>query len=293
MLPSDATERKNLPLYSGFMKYFPDAMAAVAKVSKLGNDQHNPGEPLHWSREKSSDHEDCLARHLLGLGTLDDDGQLHSAKLAWRAMALLQLECEARAASGVIADAYSPRREADDLYPLDTALKSVPSPTFLNPSTGTGDTVSGNVKMISIETNAPKAYLAGPMTGFPLLNFPAFDEAQEVLEELGWDVISPVELDREFGIDEHNPPEMTPALMKVIIQRDITAILSLDPVKDAIAMMPGWEKSKGATAELFFARWYGLDVIGIDGDVLEGADIDYARLCTHLFGYLKGFKGPS
>lgn len=93
-LPTDAKERKGVPLYSGVMKYFPDALAEVAIVSKAGNDQHNPGEPLHWAKEKSKDHHDCAARHLLESGTVDTDGMRHSAKLAWRALALLQIEIE-------------------------------------------------------------------------------------------------------------------------------------------------------------------------------------------------------
>jgi hypothetical protein len=94
-LPTDAKERKDTPLFSGVLKYFPDALAYVAKVSKAGNDQHNPGKPLHWSRGKSGDHEDCAARHLLESGTVDSDGLRHSGKLAWRALAILQLELEA------------------------------------------------------------------------------------------------------------------------------------------------------------------------------------------------------
>ena len=93
-LPSDPKERKKIPLWSGLMKYFPDALVEVARVSQAGNDQHNPGQPLHWAREKSADQEDTLLRHLLDSGTLDSDGQRHSSKVAWRALALLQLEIE-------------------------------------------------------------------------------------------------------------------------------------------------------------------------------------------------------
>lgn len=95
MLPSDHKKRKSLPICTGVLDYFPDALAAVAEVSRLGNEQHNPGQPLHWSREKSADHEDCLIRHLIERGTIDSDGGRHSAKMAWRALAILQLEIEA------------------------------------------------------------------------------------------------------------------------------------------------------------------------------------------------------
>jgi hypothetical protein len=94
LLPSDAAERKGTPICSGVLDYFPLAIAEIARVSKAGNDQHNPGMPLHWARGKSTDHADCIARHLLDRGTVDSDGQLHSGKLAWRALALLQTELE-------------------------------------------------------------------------------------------------------------------------------------------------------------------------------------------------------
>lgn len=103
MLPSDAKERKATPIYSGVVKYFPLALAAVARVSKAGNDQHNPGQPVHWAREKSTDHEDCIMRHLVDVAagvTLDTDGELHLAKVAWRALAALQIAEEKRLGAG-------------------------------------------------------------------------------------------------------------------------------------------------------------------------------------------------
>lgn len=93
-LPTDAAGRKATPLATGFLDYFPDAAVAVATLSRIGNDQHNPGKPLHWDRSKSTDEADCLLRHFLERGTIDTDGVRHSAKVAWRAMALLQKEIE-------------------------------------------------------------------------------------------------------------------------------------------------------------------------------------------------------
>lgn len=94
LLPQDATERKKIPLASGVFDYFPSALIEVAKVSFEGNQQHNPGEPLHWSQEKSTDHADTLLRHFAERGTRDTDGQRHSAKVAWRALAMLQMELQ-------------------------------------------------------------------------------------------------------------------------------------------------------------------------------------------------------
>jgi len=87
-------KRKQLPVYSGVLKYFPDALAEVSKVSRAGNEQHNPDKPLHWDRSKSTDELDALTRHLLEAGKIDTDGIRHSAKIAWRALAHLQKEIE-------------------------------------------------------------------------------------------------------------------------------------------------------------------------------------------------------
>jgi hypothetical protein len=93
-LPTDAKERKECPIASGVIDYFPDAIAAVAHVSWVGSQQHHPGQPLHWDRSKSSDESDALMRHFVERGKLDSDGMRHSAKVAWRALALLQKEIE-------------------------------------------------------------------------------------------------------------------------------------------------------------------------------------------------------
>lgn len=89
-----AAQRKRVPLATGCLDYFPDALLAVAAVSFIGNEQHNPGTALHWDRSKSQDEADTMLRHFTQRGTLDTDGVPHSAKMAWRALALLQKELE-------------------------------------------------------------------------------------------------------------------------------------------------------------------------------------------------------
>ena len=96
-ISSDSQDRKNTPIFSGVLRYFPDALAAVARLSKAGNDKHNPNEPLHWAREKSTDHGDCIVRHQIQFDELDgDSGEFHAAAVAWRALAQLQLLEEQR-----------------------------------------------------------------------------------------------------------------------------------------------------------------------------------------------------
>lgn len=94
-LPDDPDERKKYPIASGVLDYFPDALAEIARVSWEGNNQHNPGTPLHWDRAKSDDEPDAMIRHFMARGTRDSDGQRHTAKAAWRLLALLQKELEA------------------------------------------------------------------------------------------------------------------------------------------------------------------------------------------------------
>ena len=95
VLSQDPVERKQMPVTTGVLKYFPRAIAAVAHASWAGNQQHHPDKPLFWDKTKSTDHLDCIGRHLIDVGTVDTDGIRHSAKLAWRALANLELELEA------------------------------------------------------------------------------------------------------------------------------------------------------------------------------------------------------
>lgn len=90
-LPIDAADRKAAPVFSGLLAYFPKTAVAIARLSLAGNIQHyGPGKPLHWNRDVSADHQDCMLRHTMQSGTYDTDGILHDVKAAWRALA----QCE-------------------------------------------------------------------------------------------------------------------------------------------------------------------------------------------------------
>jgi hypothetical protein len=91
-----AQKRKQMPVYSGVLKYFPDALKEVSKASQAGNDQHHPDKPLHWDKTKSFDNEDALVRHLIdhSKDPMDDDGVLHLTKVCWRSLAALQIYLE-------------------------------------------------------------------------------------------------------------------------------------------------------------------------------------------------------
>lgn len=92
-----ADDRKKRPIFSGLLKYFPDALEEIAFVSFIGNEQHNPGTPLHWDRKKSMDQMDAGLRHDKDYASgieFDTDGVRHLAKSCWRHLAQLQLDIE-------------------------------------------------------------------------------------------------------------------------------------------------------------------------------------------------------
>lgn len=96
---------------------------------------------------------------------------------------------------------------------------------------------------------APKEsriYLSGPMTGLPDLNFPAFHAEAARLRGLGWEVVNPAELNAD-------PSAGLVACMRV----DIAALMTCG----AIALLPGYEDSKGASLELHIARRLGYSVV--------------------------------
>lgn len=121
ILPEGDKERKEIPIFSGVMNYFPLALAAVARVSKRGNDKHNPGQSMHWARDKSTDHEDCIARHLIDIDTVNpttgeyDD----AAALAWRALAKLQELEEKRLKKPISPGSKQFLRISGSMRPLD------------------------------------------------------------------------------------------------------------------------------------------------------------------------------
>jgi hypothetical protein len=98
VFPTDAAGRNEFPMYDGLLAYFPSALAGVSRVSKIGNDQHNPGQRMHHARGKSMDHANKIVRHLMEGEGEDIDGTLHADKLAWRALARAQEIHEKRGA---------------------------------------------------------------------------------------------------------------------------------------------------------------------------------------------------
>lgn len=118
-----------------------------------------------------------------------------------------------------------------------------------------------------------KVYLAGPMRGYPEFNFPMFMKAAKGLRAQGMVVFNPAESDNEkHGTDiskgNKTGDESVAAAqhgfsLREALERDMVWICRN---ADAIALLPGWQQSKGATAERALATALGLSVIELNKD---------------------------
>ena len=97
-------------------------------------------------------------------------------------------------------------------------------------------------------------YIAGPMTGYPEFNYPAFREAAQRLGELGHITLNPVDSEK------WNPTPGTPQSWQWYMRHAIRMVLEAE----GVALLPGWEKSKGATLEHQIATALGLDIRTLD-----------------------------
>lgn len=94
-----------------------------------------------------------------------------------------------------------------------------------------------------------RVYISGPMTDLPDFNFPAFHQAAASLRSRGFDVVNPAEINTETGGDWH-----------LYLREDIKALCDCD----MLALLPGWQRSKGARLELHIAHRVGLEIATVD-----------------------------
>ena len=110
-------------------------------------------------------------------------------------------------------------------------------------------------------TERMRIYIAGPMRGIAYYNFPAFDSARDAVTAAGHIAVNPADLDRAIGFDAL---KLSPSYdwnsipagfdLPQAIKRDLDALQQCE----AILLLPGWDKSVGAMAECFVARWMGI-----------------------------------
>jgi hypothetical protein len=132
-----------------------------------------------------------------------------------------------------------------------------------------------------------KLYIAGPMRGYHHYNFPAFDEARDTINDLGFEAISPADLDREAGFDpadycgpdtDYNKLDDLPeGFLDEAMKRDIDAIMEAD----GLVLLPGWEYSTGAKGELGLALWRHIEVYFYDHGNLTPFDKEPIAVEAH------------
>lgn len=101
-----------------------------------------------------------------------------------------------------------------------------------------------------------RIYLAGPIRGIKDLNFPAFNRYAKLLRDQEHEVFNPIESKEHINLTPECNEEIS--FRRHIFEIDLTWICRH---ADAVALIPGWEKSKGATAERALAEAIGLTVI--------------------------------
>ena len=92
-----------------------------------------------------------------------------------------------------------------------------------------------------------KVYISGPMTGYEGFNYPAFNRAETWLTDMGYDVLNPA----------RHPQQAT---WVDYLRLDLADVLRAD----AVAVLPGWEASRGAALEVHVAHSLGMTVLPID-----------------------------
>lgn len=110
-----------------------------------------------------------------------------------------------------------------------------------------------------------RVYIAGPMRGIVDFNFPAFDAARDLGISKGYDVHSPADLDRvmdgEKAFISETPDWNGSVDTRPYLVRDVAILSTFTPGEDAVALLPGWETSRGARAEIAIADWVGLKIL--------------------------------
>lgn len=150
-----------------------------------------------------------------------------------------------------------------------------------------------------------KVYIAGPMTGYKDWNFPAFFEVEKQLELLGHEVINPAHNDGatvQAALESAGSPEAPNNPWRWYMRRDLPHVLEVD----ALCVLPGWQKSKGASLEVTVAKAIGLPImvlkngqlvprvqaVGLSGWARSGKDT-VADVLVSSGGYIKvSFADP-
>lgn len=139
-------------------------------------------------------------------------------------------------------------------------------------------------------TSKPKktkgyCYISGGMRGYENYNFPNFDKARNKFRKKGYEVLSPADIDRA----DTNTSLYSNQLP--FIYRDFYSLFYIKSMslithgKCLIVMLDGWETSVGACAELFLARWLGIEAVDQRDKIVK---VNWEKLSNKFNEYLEG-----
>lgn len=143
-----------------------------------------------------------------------------------------------------------------------------------------------------------KVYLAGPMRNYPDFNFPAFDDAATKLRLAGFEVFNPCDRDRRaHGPDVNKSAtgdlaDVPKFKLREALGEDLAWICA---EAEAVVVLPGWEQSKGASAEVATAKALGLPVYTLAEALGEKLPDDSPRVASlkRAIGYISGDRNAS
>lgn len=134
--------------------------------------------------------------------------------------------------------------------------------------------------MKNFEVKLPRVYLAGPMTGYKEHNFPAFKNYTKWLRNHGYDVVSPEELENKETGDRKS--------WEYYLTRDLRELLTCS----SIAVLPGWEKSRGATLEVYVGWRLGFSIFDArDFELVDVTKFDFSSV-QNSAAFMRAFNPP-
>jgi hypothetical protein len=278
---------------SGKLRYdliSPLALTRLAVIYTKGAEHYgdrNWEKGMPFSRVMAS-----LQRHLFAF-LMGDTSEDHLAQMVWNGVALLHYQEAIQ--RGILPPTlndmpdYAGRVEPAP-FPNDERRHHVYRDLMeVGCPAATAEQVAGGITFAEEVPGVyqPWVYIAGPMRGVERFNFPAFDAARDQFVKLGFNVISPADIDR-YANPNADDTAQDVSDQTVFVFRDFFANFFLKKIdrtgQNGIVLLPNWPKSTGGTGELFLDKWLGLKAYRPDGTEypMDDARHDFA-LCYARF----------
>ena len=112
-----------------------------------------------------------------------------------------------------------------------------------------------------LDRSKTRIFIAGPMRGYENYNFKKFDHIEELLRQLGFDVVNPARISRKFKESEVNSDI---AVYNKIVDMQQDA----ERTCNTILLLDGWQCSEGVKLEVKTASELGMQFL-LESDIAE------------------------